>query len=151
MAHNYIQEGARMFSLHLPRYPPITHTPTSSLIAPSNLLRSKIRKNYLIFNYKMTFTSLFHTSLKPFTNKIRTNITNMHCQAFENQVSFKPGWLLCEWFIIFALHQSAGQLKNGDIFYLFLTYSLFFLVENLQKVLFCTPLGVNNMGTCQLK
>lgn len=35
-------------------------------------------------------------------------------------------------------------------FYLLFMCYLFFLIENLQKVLFCTFLGVNNVGTCQL-
>lgn len=54
--------------------------------------------------------------LKPFTNKIGTNITNKQCQAFENQVYFRIELLLWEWPIAFILYQSASQLKNVYIF-----------------------------------
>lgn len=108
MAYNY-KEGARMFSPHLPCCPPHnTHTPL--------LTRPKKQKNYLIFNHKIIFTSLHHMPLKPFTSKIWTNITNMQCQAFENQVCFQIELLLWEWPIAFILYRRASQLKNVYIF-----------------------------------
>lgn len=115
MVYNY-KEGARKFS-HPPCCPPHnTHTPF--------LTRPKIQKNYLIFNHKIIFTSLHHMPLKPFTNKIGTNITNVQCQVFENQVFFEIGLLLWEWPVAFILHQSANQLKNVYIF-IFCSYVTF--------------------------
>lgn len=89
MAYNYLQEGAVMFSPHLPHCPPHNTNTLQSSLSLRIPVRPKIQKNSLIFNCKITFTSLHHTPLKPFTNKIGTNITNMQCQAFENQGFFK--------------------------------------------------------------
>ena len=111
-----LSEGAGTFSPHLP-YSPSHNIHKFQFSLPLRFpVRPKIQKNSLIFNHKITFTSLHHMPFKPFTNKIGTN---MQCQAFENQGFFKLGLLLWGWSIAFIPHQSVSQKKNVYIFIFF--------------------------------
>ena len=105
-----------MFSPHLP-YSPSHNIHKFQFSLPLRFpVRPKIQKNSLIFSHKITFPSLHHMPLNPFTNKIGTN---MQCQAFENQGFFKLGLILWGWPIAFIPHQSASQKKNVYIFIFF--------------------------------
>lgn len=130
-----------MFSPHLPCCPPQnTHT--------AILTRTKIQKNYLIFNHKIIFTSLHHMPLKPFTNKIGTKITNMQCQSFENQVLFKIGLLLWEWSIAFIFQWNANQLKHVYIFIFFSHVPSSSWLKTYKMFYFEHSWGVNNVSKC---